>query len=96
MDQRSASGFSDLMAEAAPATAARTAALIAVLCMTIALATLPVLVGFGLVPFAGWLADGLGSLAAVAGGVKLAAMGWGLLARFETGRAPMAAAASMD
>jgi len=35
-------------------------------------------------------------LAAVAGGVKLAAMGWGLVARFETGRAPMAAAASMD
>jgi len=30
VDQRSASGFSDLMAEAAPATAARTAALIGV------------------------------------------------------------------
>src|SRR5439155_24031229 len=84
------------MAEAAPATAARTAALIGVPCMTIALATLPVLVGFGLVPFAGSLAAGMGSLAAVAGGVELAAVGGGLVARFESGRGPMAAPASVD
>jgi len=96
VEQRSAGVFNDLMAETAPTMAARTAALAAVLAMTIALAALPVLVGSGLVPVAGWLAAGLGSLVGVAGGVKLAAMGLGLLARFATGRAPMAAAASMD
>ena len=78
-------------------TLGRTAALIGVAVMAIGLAALPVVVALGPAPGAGaWLAAGAGSLVAVVGGVKLAAMAWGIATRLATRRMPQVAAASTD
>ncbi|HTD79686.1 MAG TPA: hypothetical protein VK898_18770 [Chloroflexota bacterium] len=50
-----------------------------------------------LVPVTGqWLAAGAASLVAVVGGVKLAAVGWGLAARFVAARPLRIGATAVD
>ena len=83
--------------DAAIASPARTLAAVAVLGLVVGLAVLPILAGFGMAPGAVvQAAAGLGSLVAVLGGVKLAAVAWGLLARFSARPGRGVAAASVD
>src|SRR2546430_17687020 len=74
--QGQAREVTDLAPDEVAATAGRAASLVAAAGLAIGLAALPVLVAIA--PGAGrWLAVGAGSLGAVAGAGKLAAVGWG-------------------
>jgi hypothetical protein len=75
----------------------RAIALIAVVGLGVGLAALPALIGLGLAPRpVGQVAEGLGSLVAVAGGVKLVAVCWGQVARVASSPAHRPTAASID
>ena len=81
----------------ATASAGRVAAALVVGGVAVARAVLHALVGFGLRPApGGWPAGGLGSLVAIAGGVKLAVAAGGLAVRFSTARWLRVASASVD
>jgi hypothetical protein len=81
--------------DVAPVHSGRAIALIAVVVLGVALAALPPLIGFGLAPGpVGQLGAGLGSLVAVAVGVKVAAVCWGKVARFVSSPAHRRTAAS--
>ena len=81
----------------ATATAGRVAAALVVGGVAVSLAVPPVFVGFGLAPAAeGRLVGGLAGLVAIACGVKLAAVTWGLAVRFSTAPGPQIASASVD
>jgi hypothetical protein len=83
--------------EFAPVHLGRAIALFAVAGLGVALVALPPLIGFGLAPRpVGQVAAGLGSLLAVAVGVKVAAVSWGQVARFVLGLAHRRTAASID
>src|SRR5258707_3076198 len=83
--------------DAASARPARVLAVIALLALVLSLALLPALVGFALAPGpVVRLAAGLGSLVAVVGGVKLAAVIWGLVARFAASPGRREAATAID
>ena len=93
--QGSAREVTDLAPDEVAATAGRAASLVAAAGLAIGLGALPVLIAVA--PGAGqWLAAGVGSLVAVAGGVKFAAVGWALAARFEADGTLRVAAAPID
>ena len=83
--------------DVAPVHSGRAIALIALVGLAVGLAALPALIGIGLAPGpVGQVAAGLGSLVAVAGGVKLAALCWGQVARVVSSAAHWGTAASID
>jgi hypothetical protein len=84
--------------DVAPAGPGRTAALVAVLGMALALVLLPIAFGLGVgnESFPEQVAVGLGTLAAVSAGVKLAAVAWGLWSRFTARPESQLATASLD
>src|SRR5437660_2447367 len=93
--QGSVREVTDLAPDVVAATSGRVASLVGVAGLAIGLGVLPIVVA--LVPTAGqWLAVGAGSLVAVAGGVKLAAVGWALAARFEADSTLRVAMAPID
>jgi len=87
----------DVEEDVTPVGSGRSIASIAVLGLAVALAALPALIGVGLAPApVGRVAAGLGGLVAVVGGVKLAAVCWGLAARVVSSPARRFPAASID
>jgi hypothetical protein len=80
----------------APAGGGRVLAVLAVLGLAVALAVLPALIAFGVAPGpVRQVAVGLGSLVAVAGGVRLAVVVVGLV-RFASSQAAEIASAAID
>jgi len=83
--------------EQAPASVGRTAALLFLVVLAVTVAVLPAGVAFGVAGgVASTLAVGLGGLAAVLGGVKLAAAAGGVVARLLERPRLRAVAASID
>src|SRR5438270_7527291 len=96
-EQGRAREVTDLAPDEVVVTPGRAVALVALAGLVLALAVLPALVGLRIVPAAsGSAAVGVGLLVAVVGGVKLAAVGWGLAARFVAARPLRIGATAVD
>jgi len=86
--------MADQEGSARAVSAARTIAALAVVGVAVGLAVLPALFVLGLI--AGPLKAGMATVAAVAGGVKLAVTAWGLAGRWMQRTAPWTSAASIE
>jgi len=94
-EQGRAREVTDLAPDEVVVTPGRAVALVALAGLVLALAVLPALVGLRIVPAASGSAA-VGLLVAVVGRVKLAAVGWGLAARFVAARPLRIGATAVD